>query len=305
LALQLVELIVIDSAREAEDLRLVLESIGVFCRVDLVANGRASWRLLVAASDLERARGIVESERKPDTDRGELPAEHPWALPDPPPFYWVAALIVINFCVFLVLEGRGGSTLPRTLVRFGANHYPSVAAGEWWRLGTAMFLHIGLGHLLGNMITLGLLGAVALRMWGTSRFYFMYLVSGAAGNLLSHALHPSLGAKAGASGAILGLLGALAGARLRHLRSATASRFRAWHVVAGIIALYGLLLGSGSSDHFAHLGGIAAGAIVSFVLPVPGSLSDRGENAFGLGLWVANLALSLAPAAILIHRLVR
>lgn len=90
-----------------------------------------------------------------------------------------------------------------------------VAAGEVWRIITAQYLHWSFGHILMNMLGLHFLGRALERDWGSKRFFFIYLIAGTLGMLFYMALTllgwlPMFGVAAGASGCVLGLLGACA-----------------------------------------------------------------------------------------------
>jgi membrane associated rhomboid family serine protease len=115
-------------------------------------------------------------------------------------------LIAINIAVFLLERGGDSSTY---VFRKGALTGVGVANGEWWRVGTAAFLHANALHILFNMYALWLLGRALERYIGTARFLAIYVVAGitgSAGALL--ATNPDT-ATVGASGAIFGLMGAL------------------------------------------------------------------------------------------------
>jgi membrane associated rhomboid family serine protease len=116
---------------------------------------------------------------------------------------------------------------------------------------------------------------------------------------MSYALSPTVAVKAGASGAILGLLGVLAGTRIRQLwETALPSRFRAWHIVAMVVAFYGFAVGAGPSDHLAHLGGLACGCTLALALPTPGRLPPTADRALGLGLGLGSAAVTAAAAVL-------
>src|SRR5699024_7010709 len=83
---------------------------------------------------------------------------------------WSYILIVTNVLIFLLLEANGGSTNIENLIRFGAKFNPYILNGEWWRIVTSMFLHIGIFHLFMNMFALYYLGIVVERIYGSWRF---------------------------------------------------------------------------------------------------------------------------------------
>src|ERR1700743_1868874 len=118
-------------------------------------------------------------------------------------------LVGINCAVYVAMVLRGVSpTMPTVLdlVHWGANFGGDVLAGQWWRLLTAAFVHVGIVHLATNMWclwNLGLLGEPLLGPWGVVA---VYVLTGIAGNLLSTAVHPQI-VGAGASGAGFGIAG--------------------------------------------------------------------------------------------------
>ena len=67
-------------------------------------------------------------------------------------------LIAIQVIIYLLMTLAGGSTNPAVLLRFGALQSAALQAGEWWRLITPVFVHIGFAHLLINSITLYFIG---------------------------------------------------------------------------------------------------------------------------------------------------
>src|SRR6185312_6108428 len=105
------------------------------------------------------------------------------------------------------------ATSSATLVRFGALVPLLVEQGQWQRLISAAFLHIGWAHLLFNGWALYIYGPLVERLFGSLRFAAIYIIAAIAGNLLSIGLSNSI--SAGASGAIFGLLGATIALMLR------------------------------------------------------------------------------------------
>jgi rhomboid protease GluP len=180
-----------------------------------------------------------------------------YALPLSQPIVtWI--LLVIVGAVFVLETLAGGSTNLQVLVRLGAKVNPLIAAGEYWRLLTSMFLHIGLWHILFNGYALVIIGTELERLLGPGRFLAIYLLSGLLGSLASYAFSPSL--SAGASGAIFGTIGALAAFFTTHRR-----RLGAWgrRRLANIVFLIAINLFFGFTqpgiDNFAHMGGLLSG----------------------------------------------
>ncbi|WP_027407798.1 rhomboid family intramembrane serine protease [Anoxybacteroides tepidamans] len=175
------------------------------------------------------------------------------------------ALIVLQVLMFLVLEWQGGSRNPEVLIEYGAKFNPLIKAGEWWRLITPIFLHIGFFHLFMNTMALYYLGMTAERLYGSWRFLFIYLYGGFFGTLASFLFTTSL--SAGASGAIFGLFGALLyfGTVHRHLFFQTMG--------ANIIGLVALNLGLGllipNIDNAGHIGGLIGGFLAASIVHLP------------------------------------
>lgn len=290
-----VELLKLAREGEARGLAFTLESVGVQVRVAQIWEpGPPSgwhWVLLVPEEQSARAQAILSEE-----DPGPAPIPlRPLPPRARPRLYFVVGLFVIHVLVFIAMEGSGGSESRQTLLRFGASYAPAILDGQPWRLVTAIFLHIGFKHLFSNMVSLMLFGVIVLHTCRLGRFYFMYVICGLMGNILSLALDPSMAMKAGASGAILGLLGVLAGSRIRSLRQpGPPSRFKTWHVFAMLLAYYGFVVGMGPVDHLAHVGGLATGLVLALTLPAPESLPRPRERLLGMALGLSAVALAMA-----------
>jgi len=179
-------------------------------------------------------------------------------------------IIGINIFFYLVSAFLSGSLVDmdmRTLVDLGALYGPlTVQKGEWWRLFTAMFLHGGMTHILMNMFSLYLIGRGVDMYFEKKAYVSIYLFSGLIGGLASLYAHPnSVGI--GASGAIFGIFGALAGFFLAHRNKIPAhSRMfmKDFAVVLGLNLVLGLSMPS--IDVSAHIGGLFVGLIGGFVI---------------------------------------
>jgi membrane associated rhomboid family serine protease len=104
-------------------------------------------------------------------------------------------------------ENASGLSCPN-----GGAIYPGVVDGAYWQLVTSMFTHVQLWHIGFNMLALWVLGPQLELAIGRLRFLALYFISGLAGSamVLWFASEYSLGGTLGASGAIFGLMGALA-----------------------------------------------------------------------------------------------
>ena len=153
------------------------------------------------------------------------------------------------------------------LVEMGALFGPfTVLKGEWWRLLSAMFLHGGMTHLLMNMFSLYIVGRGAETYFDTRSYLSIYFFSGIIGGLTSLYMHPvSVGV--GASGAIFGVFGALAGFFMAH-RERIASHSKAFMKDFGVIILINLVIGLSipAIDVSAHVGGLVIGFLGGYMI---------------------------------------
>ena len=185
------------------------------------------------------------------------------------------ALIAANVAMFAVECLAGGSTNIPTLYRLGAMSPWAVTTGQYWRLFTANFLHFGSAHLVLNMLALLALGAFVEVFLGRIQYLFLYLLSGIiafAGVWAMQIGDPvRFQIAVGASGAIMGLLGAAIAIFLRGMirdRAAIARRqlLRMLSIV-GLQVVFDFLTPQVSQS--AHLFGLAAGFVIACLIPRP------------------------------------
>lgn len=153
------------------------------------------------------------------------------------------------------------------LARLGAIVPWLFDQGEYWRLVAAMFLHIGLLHLILNVWALYQLGYVFEAMFGSARFMTVYFLAGLTASITSAIFLRDEGLAAGASGAIFGILGALIVA----IRRSPVWRHEPWtrgftQQLMGWAAL-NVIIGFSlpGIDNAAHLGGFAAGLVLGLI----------------------------------------
>lgn len=191
-------------------------------------------------------------------------------------------LIGANLLVFVAMALAGAGLLvpdPAVHVRWGSNFGPRTLDGEWWRLGTSMFLHYGALHLLLNMWVLHAYGTVAERLYGSAHFLTLYLCAGLTGSLTSVWWHPAVNS-AGASGAIFGVFGGLL-AFLVHRTNGVPPSIMVSHRNSMLLFLgYNLFFGfvHPGIDNAAHLGGLASGFLLGLVLARPLDARRRAEE---------------------------
>ncbi len=212
---------------------------------------------------------------------------------------WVPAanlLVGLNLAYMLLAMALFGAQNlfqpePEMLFRMGALVPAAFFQGEYWRLITYGFLHIGLLHIAFNMIALSQVGPALESEVGSARFiavYLLSLVGGGAADLLVRG--PVVMLIAGASGALFGLIGF--GIAYAHFYGGYAGRmqrnfFLQW-------AAYGLLFGFiVGADNICHLGGLITGAFCGFLVEC-----ERANRPLFTPVWTAlAILLSLASVA--------
>ncbi|NOT69542.1 MAG: rhomboid family intramembrane serine protease [Methylophilaceae bacterium] len=213
-------------------------------------------------------------------------------------------LIVANLLVFLamLMGGAGFWHSPNGIqLAWGANFGPATQDGEWWRLGSALFLHFGIVHLAMNMWALWDGGQFVERMYGHLRFLTIYFISGLAGNLLSLVVQGGHAVSGGASGAIFGVYGALLTFLWRERNNLHPGEFR-WLFWAAVgFTLFSITLGFvvPGIDNSAHIGGFVTGLLSSMVLAQPLNSTQRLS---AKNRWLAGSAFVVA-IAILIYQI--
>jgi len=133
-----------------------------------------------------------------------------------------------------------------------------VLNGWFWQLFTAMFVHVNVLHLFGNMFFLLIFGLRAEELFGIREYFLIYFLSGLAGNLLTLLFGPDM-VSAGASGAIFGLFGACT----IYVRRAVGQSIMG----ALLFSFFLLMMNSGGNvNNLAHFGGLVAGLLIGYAL---------------------------------------
>lgn len=194
-----------------------------------------------------------------------------------------AALLALITIVFVIEWVTGALWNDEIIVRMGAIVPGMLQRHEYWRIIAAMFLHGNLLHWLANSWALYQLGSLYEAMFGSGRFAFIYFVTGACASIASSLF--VRGASVGASGAILGILGAF----IFSIRRSPQWRHEPWtrRLLSQLIfwAILNVALGFSVAyiDNVAHIAGLTSGLLLGLLPhrvppPPPGrSVIDVGS----------------------------
>ncbi len=201
----------------------------------------------------------------------------------------VLTLIVLNVIGYGIEWIAGDPTNEDTLFKVGALLSSAVVKQhEWWRLGTCLFLHFGAVHLVMNMLGLWVLGPFVEYSLGRARWLFVYLASGLVGSIVLTVL-PLLHwvdeeKCVGASGSIMGLVGATIAITLRGVLRERAliakRRLMALGLIVVLQTTFDLL--TPQVSFLAHASGLVSGFLFASMLvhrrakstePLPGPMA--------------------------------
>jgi rhomboid protease GluP len=206
---------------------------------------------------------------------------------------WMAAAAQGQGGGLSILGGMGGEAAYRLGI---SSPYFIYIHHQWYRLITAMFLHGGLIHIGFNMMALMQLGPALEELYGSSRYFFLYIFTGAFGFLVSSFLGTT---SLGASGGLLGLVGAMlaittkrGGSYMRELRS---------RLISSVVFLFVLGFMGMGIDNKAHLAGLASGFALGKIFADRQPMNVREKqiaNALG---WIAAIAVIASFAFMISH----
>ena len=213
-------------------------------------------------------------------------------------FFITPLLIDLNILVFILMAIAGVSVIApdgQQLIDWGANFKPMTLNGQWWRLISCCFIHIGLFHLLFNMYALLYIGLLLEPILGKARFLCAYIATGIAASLTS-LLWNDLLISAGASGAIFGMYGVfLAMLTTKHIEKSARKAF-----LTSILIFIGYNLLNGMKDgidNAAHIGGLFSGMIIGYIF-YPSLKQTDSKRYQNLGIGFVITAILIATTVI-------
>jgi len=179
------------------------------------------------------------------------------------PFVTVT-ILGINLLVYIVLEFIGSTLDSEFMVSCGAlTSYKVIYEGEYHRLLTSFFLHFGPEHIFNNMLSLFLIGGETEKHIGHIKFAIIYFAAGLSSSIVSlimHFIYEPYIISAGASGAIMGIGGALVVILLTNRLKIDKNRGIRFLIFLGLSILSGFT--SSTVDNAGHIGGLFAGLII-------------------------------------------
>jgi rhomboid protease GluP len=230
--------------------------------IGILSLEEVSSRYLELKSNMDSKEDLLN--QPPLTSRDKI--KNAFSIFIPTEGYFFTPLIVnLNILIFLLMVISGVHIiLPdnESLINWGANFRPITLEGQWWRLLTSCFLHIGIFHLLMNLYALIYIGLLLEPQLGRTRFISAYILSGIGGSAASLYWH-ELTISAGASGAIFGMYGVFLAMLTTNLieKSARKTLLTSILVFVGYNLLNGL---KGGIDNAAHIGGLITGIIIGY-----------------------------------------
>jgi membrane associated rhomboid family serine protease len=273
--------------RKADDWSLVLTAADI--EHDVRPAGH-DWVVLVGDDDLEGALAALAAY---DHEQRLAQIEPPTRLEYGPTFaalVYVAALLLFYGWVEALADTFAWESAGRA-------YASRIVAGEWWRTVTALTLHANFTHVLGNAVFGAVFGGALCRLVGPGTALWIMLLAGGGGNLLNAYLRGTAHASVGASTAVFGALGALAGLQSAHRYRFLAGKRKAWVPLGAAAAVLAMLGVGEETDIWAHLlgliVGVAAGGAVVSVYDRPlrpaieYSLAAAGFVAVALCWWLA------------------
>ena len=275
------------SRQQAEQWSLVLGAANIPSSIEFE---RHSWVIKVSPIHEQQALREISAYMEENTDWPPYRLERKTQFPiltkyQPPTILMMGALIIL-----FVISGPWTSG-SNWFLQGAVSGKQILEHGQWYRLVTALTLHADVVHLVGNIITGGVLVHFLCRLLGHGLGWFLILTSGMLGNFFNILLHGNSHNSVGFSTAVFGTIGILSGYQAVSKRSAALKE-----ILLPLAAGAGLLafLGAGGerTDLGAHLFGLLAGAGLGALLVfLPSQRILINKISLQTNLFIASLSI--------------
>ena len=279
----------------SEEVKVKIEGDKAILKSECTGNQLMDWgknkgnieALIETFQELKKSLSPEELDKKYAELKPELVSKDQDVLSQPPPatkekitgvlsifkptegYFITPILINLNILIFIAMSISGVNVLlpdNESLINWGANFRPVTLEGQWWRLLSCCFLHIGIFHLLLNMYALLYIGLLLEPYLGKVKFATAYLLTGILASTASLYWH-DLTISAGASGAIFGMYGVFLAMLSTNLIEQSARK--ALLTSIAVFVVYNILNGfkpDSGIDNAAHIGGLVSGLLIGYAL---------------------------------------
>ena len=257
-------ILLLDHLREeqAKTFGLVLASSGIHY---LMVSDNAKWTIWVHEEEKETALASINTYLIENTLTRHKPqtVEYPF----PKSYSGIFAAFLLSVMHAAIYSGK----VPRAFIDVYGASAEKIVSGEWYRAVTALFIHVDIVHLLGNMIFTSIFCTAFCRIAGNGAGWFLILLTGIFGNIVNAYVYGSHHFAVGASTAIFGAIGLLSAIQvIRKIRHKSSEILNAFIPLGGGIALLAFLGAGKRADILAHmfgfLFGVGFGCIYGFAV---------------------------------------
>jgi membrane associated rhomboid family serine protease len=234
---------------------LVLAAAGIPYRIE---HDGAGFFLLVPDSDAPQAQAALDA--YDEEAGGERHAAFVERSSSPRLAWAVGVAVATVLLAFFALTGppAAGSRW----FEHGAASARLIVGGEPWRAVTALTLHVNAFHVAGNALATAVLLPAIVQQFGLGGGLWLVLLAGAVGNLLAALVYNPHHVAVGASTAIFGAIGILAGLQLLPAPAGAKTRRKRWPVLVASFVLVAILGAGPGADLLAHVLGLLAGGVL-------------------------------------------
>ncbi|WP_345685389.1 rhomboid family intramembrane serine protease [Novipirellula caenicola] len=247
-----------------------------------------AWLLVVAPQNRDAAIAELEAYRAENNDRTAR------VTTSDPVYEGATVAVFVYSCVLMLVAVLAAkSTFGLEWFQAGRMHAGSVVGGQWWRMLTALTLHLDAAHLMGNLLFGTVFGLLAGRSLGGGVAWLGIVIAGGMGNGMNAWAQPAAHTSIGASTAVFAALGMIVSHGLRRWAASQEKPFKRWSPLIGGILLFAFTgVGGERTDVLAHVTGFFAGMLIGWI-------GSRVPNR-----WLANRFVQYSAGVIAIALLV-